>query len=66
MISNQNHKEQKQLQKISLQYSCSVTIVNITKKYMSKKINELNNLTGTFDDSESQVQNKYIVKPVVE
>ena len=33
---------------------------------MSKKINELNNLTGTFDDSESQVQNKYIVKPVVE
>ena len=66
MISNQNHKEQKQLQKISLQYSCSVTIVNITKKYMSKKINELNNLTGTFDDSESQVQNKYIVKPVAE
>ena len=50
-ISSCSHKEQKQSQRIFFQYSCSVIMINIVKKYLWRKIHELNTLTGTSDDS---------------
>ena len=37
-------------------------MINIVKKYLRRKIHELNTLIGTCDDSSPQAQNKYIVK----
>ena len=37
--------------RIFLQYSCSVSTINIFKKYLSGKIHELNNLVGSSDGS---------------
>ena len=40
--SSHSHKYQKQPQRIFLQYNCSVTIINIVKKHLWRKIHELN------------------------
>ena len=37
-------------------------MINIVKKYLWRKIHKLNTLIGRSDDSQSQAQNKYIVK----
>ena len=47
----------KQPQIVFLQYSCSLTMINIVKKYMWRKIHELNTLIGC-----SQARNEYNVK----
>ena len=50
-ISIQNHIKRKQPYRTSFQYSCSVTMINIVKKYLWRKIYELNTLIGCSDDS---------------
>ena len=52
-----------QPQRSFLQYRYSVTMINIVKKYLWKKINELNCLIGFSD--EPQAQNKYIACCVI-
>ena len=44
------------------QYICSVTMINIVKKYLRGKIHLLNTLNKCSENSQSQAQNKYIVK----
>ena len=61
-ISSHSHIRRRQPQKTFLQYSCSVTIVNIVTKYLSKKIHELITLIGSSNDSYPQVPNEYIGK----
>ena len=61
-ISSQSHIKRKQPLRIFLEYSCSATMINIVKKYLRKKIHELNTLIGCSEDSLTQAQNKYIVK----
>ena len=60
--NSHNRIKWKQRQIIFLQYSCSVIMINIVKKYLRREIHELNTLIGCSDDSESQTQNKYIIK----
>ena len=50
-ISSDNHIKRKQPQWMSLQYSCSVTMINTVKKYLCRKIHELNTVIGCSDDS---------------
>ena len=50
-ISIHSHIKRKQLQKCFLQYSYSVTMINVVKKYLRRKIHELNTLIGYSDDS---------------
>ena len=61
-INSRSHRKRKQPQIIFLQFSCSVTMINIVKKCLWKKIYELNTLIGCSDDFESQAQYNYIVK----
>ena len=61
-IISHSHIERKQTQGIFLQYSCSVTKINVVRKYLWRKIHELNTLTGSTADSQPQAQNKYVVK----
>ena len=42
VISSHSHVRQKQQKRTFLQYSCSATIINIVKKYLWRKIHELN------------------------
>ena len=49
--SSNSNKEWKQPQIIFCQYSCSVTMISIVKKYLWREIHELNTLIGTSDDS---------------
>ena len=44
------HNRNKQPQRVFLQYRCSITMINIVKKYMWKKIYELNTLIAYSDD----------------
>ena len=60
-ISSHSHKEWKQPQIIFVQYSCCITIINILKKYLRRKIHELNTLIGILM-IHSHKHNKYIVK----
>ena len=41
---------------------CSVTMINIVKKYLCRKLHGLNTLIGCSDNSQSQAQNKYTLK----
>ena len=50
-IGSHSYKERKQPQRIFLHYSCSVTMINIVKQYLSRKIHGLNTLIKTSDDS---------------
>ena len=61
-ISNHSHIKRKQPQRTFFRYSCSVTMINVVKKYLGRKIHELNTLIGFSNDSESPAPNKYIVK----
>ena len=61
-ISSHSHIKRKQPQKIFLQYSCSLIMINIVKKYLWKKIHDLNNLSWSSFDSQRQAQNRYIVE----
>ena len=45
-ISSHSHIILKQSQRTFLQYSCSVTMINIVKRYLWMKIHELNTLIG--------------------
>ena len=47
---------------LQLYYSCSVTMINIVKKYPGRIIHELNILIGCSDNCQSQAHNKYTVK----
>ena len=49
--SSHSHIKRKKTKRIFLQYSCSVTMINIAKKYLWQKIHELNTLIGSSDDS---------------
>ena len=49
--SSHGNKERKQPQIICVRYSCSVSMIDIVKKYMWRKIHELNAMIGTSDDS---------------
>ena len=55
-INSHSHIKRKQPQIIFLQYNCSVTMINIVKKYMWRKIHALNTLIGSSNDSEPQSQ----------
>ena len=46
-ISSHSHITRKQPQGTFLQYSCSATMINIVKKYLSRKIHKLNTLIGS-------------------
>ena len=46
-ISSHSHIRQEQPQETFLQYSCFITTINIVKKYIWKKIHELNTLIGS-------------------
>ena len=59
--SSHSHIKRKPPQILFLQYNCFLTMINIVKKYLRRKIHELNTLIGSFDDSQPQAQNKYIV-----
>ena len=61
-INSHSHVKRKQPQIFFLHCSCSVTMINIIKKFLWRKIHELNTLIGCSDDSESQAQNKHLVK----
>ena len=61
-ISSHKHIKWKQSQRIFLSYSCSVTMINNIKKYLWRKIHELNTLIRCSDDFWSQTENKYTVK----
>ena len=50
-ISSHRHIKRKRPQRILLQYSYSVTMINIVKKYLRREIHELNTLIGCSDDS---------------
>ena len=43
-ISSHSHINRKQPQRTFLHYSCSVTMINIVKKYLLRKIHKLNTL----------------------
>ena len=67
VISSHSHIKWKQPQRTFLQYSCSVTIINIVKKYLWRKIHKLNTLIRSSNDSQPEPPNKYIVKnPLLE
>ena len=61
-ISSHSHITRKQPQRTFLQYSCSATMINTVKKYLSRKIHKLNTLIGSSNNCQSQAPNKYIVK----
>ena len=50
-ISSHNHIRWKQPKITFLQYSCSLTMINIVQKYLWRKIHELNSLFGSSNDS---------------
>ena len=50
-ISGHNHVIRKHPQRTFLQYSCTVTMINVVKKYIWGKIHELNTLIGSSNDS---------------
>ena len=51
IIGISRHKKRKQPQRTFLQRSCSVTMINIVKKYLWKKTHKLNTLIGSCNDS---------------
>ena len=50
-LSSHSDIKRKQPQILFFQYSCSVTMINMVKKYLWRKIHELNTLIGCSDDS---------------
>ena len=50
-ISSHSLIKQKQPKRIFLQHSCSVTIINIVKKFLWRKIHKLKTSIGSSDDS---------------
>ena len=61
-LSSNSHIRRKQPQRTFLQKRCSVTMINVIKKILYRKIQELNTSSGSSNDSLSQAPNKHILK----